>query len=186
MHAVLFCTHGWTWLELYFCAVPVLVLLQLHLFCAAVGPKHRHVDSGVCSCTLNVSCFHRHLVYNLTKRFKSLNTNNNRNTTLTYLNNAVKKFKGSKKCIFCVPVWYLLGDGNGFCIQYIKYSRSQPIPSVFGQPALAKKSIFDPFGWHGDGQLLDEPAALRGGPVMPQLQHGDTIISSSKVRLFCS
>lgn len=46
---------------------PVLVLLQQHLLCAAVGSKHRHVDLGVCSGVLHVSCRNVHLVNNLGK-----------------------------------------------------------------------------------------------------------------------
>lgn len=44
----------------------------------------------------------------------------------------------------------LMGDRNGFCVQHIEYSSSQPISSIFGQPALASKYIFDPFGWHSN------------------------------------
>lgn len=67
---------------------------------------------------------------------------------------------------------YLLGDGNGLCIQHIEYSRSQTVSSIFGQPALASKDIFDPFGWHSNRQLINQPAALRSGPIMAELQGG--------------
>lgn len=45
--------------------LPVLILLQQHLFCAAIGPKHRHEDLSVCPGVLHVSRYHRHLVDNL-------------------------------------------------------------------------------------------------------------------------
>ncbi len=51
--------------------LPVLVLLQQHLLCAAVDSKHRHEDQGVCSCVLHVSCYHGHLVNNLTWKYQT-------------------------------------------------------------------------------------------------------------------
>lgn len=44
---------------------PVLILLQQHLLCAAIGSKHRHVDLSVRSSVLHISCHNSHLVNNL-------------------------------------------------------------------------------------------------------------------------
>lgn len=79
---------------------------------------------------------------------------------------------------------YLLGDGNGLRIQHVEYSGGQTISSIFGQPALASKDIFDPFGWHSNRQLINQPAALRSGPIMAELQAGGETITSSNVGVF--
>lgn len=81
---------------------------------------------------------------------------------------------------------YLLGDRNGLCIQHVEHSGSQTISSIFGQPALAGKDIFDPFGWHSNRQLINQPAALRSGPIMAELQGGRETITASNVGVFFS
>ena len=70
-----------------------------------------------------------------------------------------------------------LADGNGLRVQHVEDSGSQAVSSVFGQPALAGKDVFDPFGWHGNRQFLHQPAALRSGPVMAKLQAGTARLS---------
>ena len=85
---------------------------------------------------------------------------------------------------FQFTLTYLLGDGNGLCIQHVEYSSSQPIPPIFGQPALASKNIFDPFGWYGNSQLINQPAALRSGPIVAELRGGRETITSSNMGVF--
>lgn len=65
---------------------------------------------------------------------------------------------------------YLPRDRDGLGVQRVEHPGSQTVPSVFGQPALASKDIFDPFGWHGNRQLINQPAALRSGPIVAKLQ----------------
>lgn len=55
--------------------LPVLILLQQHLLCTAVGPKNSHEDLGVCSRILHISGYHCHLIDNLT--WKDYQTSNN-------------------------------------------------------------------------------------------------------------
>lgn len=88
--------------------------------------------------------------------------------------------------MFSATVTYLLGDRNGLCIQHVEHSGSQTISSIFGQPALAGKDIFDPFGWHSNRQLINQPAALRSGSIMAELQGGRETITSRDVGVFFS
>lgn len=71
-----------------------------------------------------------------------------------------------------------LADGNGLRVQHIEDSGSQAVSSIFGQPALAGKDVFDPFGWHGNRQLIHQPAAVRSGPVMAKLRAGTGRLSN--------
>lgn len=58
-------------------------------------------------------------------------------------------------------------------IQEVKDSGSDTISSVLGKPAIAAQCILGAQGGHSQTQLLHQPAALGGGPIMAQLC-GDT------------
>lgn len=70
----------------------------------------------------------------------------------------------------CMKPLYLPRDGNGLGVQRVEHPGSQTVSSIFGQPALASKDIFDPLGWHGNRQLINQPAALWSGPIVAQLE----------------
>lgn len=67
------------------------------------------------------------------------------------------------------PGAYLDANVNTFCIQDVEDSWGEPIPFVSGQPALADKVVHDALGGHDDGELLHQPAALRGSAVVSHL-----------------
>lgn len=86
-----------------------------------------------------------------------------------------------------LKVMYLPRDGNGLGVQRVEHSGSQTIPSVFGQPALASKDIFDPLCWHGNRQLINQPAALWSGPIVAKLQAvGGTLTGCVCARVYVS
>ena len=58
-------------------------------------------------------------------------------------------------------------DGAG--VQHIEESGSQTISPVLSQPALTWKDVLDTFGWHGNRQLIHQPAALWCDTVMAEL-----------------
>lgn len=55
-------------------------------------------------------------------------------------------------------------------VQHIEQSGSQTISPVFSQPALTWKDVLDTFGWHGNRQLIHQPAALWCDTVMAKLR----------------
>ena len=58
-------------------------------------------------------------------------------------------------------------DGAG--VQHIEQSVGQTISPVFSQPALTWKYVLDTFGWHGNRQLIHQPAALWCDTIMAEL-----------------
>lgn len=68
---------------------------------------------------------------------------------------------------------YLHPDVHHHGIQEVEDTGGDAISSVLGKPAIAAQYVFGPLGGHGQAQLLHQPAALGGGPVMAQLG-GDT------------
>lgn len=58
-------------------------------------------------------------------------------------------------------------------IQEVKDSGGNAISSVLGEPAIAAQCVLGAQGGHSQTQLLHQPAALGGGPIMAQLG-GDT------------
>lgn len=67
------------------------------------------------------------------------------------------------------PRAYLEANINTVRIQDVEDSWSESITFVSGQPALTDKVIHDTFCGHDDGELFHQPAALRGGTVVPHL-----------------
>lgn len=83
-------------------------------------------------------------------------------------------------------VTHFLRDGNGFRIQHVENSGGQAVAAIFGQPACASKNVFDPFGWHGNGELVDQPAALGSGTVMAELREGTAGVVGSVLGIWDS
>lgn len=59
-------------------------------------------------------------------------------------------------------------DGAG--VQHVEQPGSQTVSSVLRQPALTRKDVLNTFGWHGNRQLIDQPAALWCDTVMAELR----------------
>ncbi len=55
-------------------------------------------------------------------------------------------------------------------VQHVEQSGSQTISPVFSQPALTWKDVLDTLGWHGNRQLIRQPAALWCDTVMAKLR----------------
>lgn len=55
-------------------------------------------------------------------------------------------------------------------VQHIEKSGCQTISPVFSQPALTWKDVLDTFGWHGNRQLIHQPAALWCDTVVAELR----------------
>lgn len=77
----------------------------------------------------------------------------------------------------CFPTLHILGAVTHFAdnvdragVQHIEQSGSQTISPVFSQPALTWKDVLDTFGWHGNRQLIHQPAALWCDTVMAKLR----------------
>ena len=68
---------------------------------------------------------------------------------------------------------YLHPNVHHHGIQEVEDTGGDAIASVLGEPAVAAQYVFGPLGGHGQAQLLHQPAALGGGPIMAQLG-GDT------------
>lgn len=87
----------------------------------------------------------------------------------------------------CVKRMYLPRDRNGLGVQRVEHPGSQTVTPVFSQPALASKDIFDPLGWHGNRQLINQPAALWSGPIVAELQAvGGTLTGCVCMRVYVS
>lgn len=65
---------------------------------------------------------------------------------------------------------HFAGDVDRAGVQHVEQSDSQTVSSVFGQPALTWKDVLDTFGWHGNRQLIHQPAALWCDTVMAKLR----------------
>jgi len=75
------------------------------------------------------------------------------------------------------PRFHILGaethfavDVDGGGVQDIDQSGGQTIAPVFSQPAVTWKAVLDTFGWHGNRQLIHQPAALWCDTVMAELR----------------
>lgn len=75
------------------------------------------------------------------------------------------------------PQFHILGSVTHFAdnvdragVQHVEQSGSQTISPVFSQPALTWKDVLDTFGWHGNRQLIHQPAALWCDTVMAELR----------------
>lgn len=67
------------------------------------------------------------------------------------------------------PGAYLDANVYTLCIQDVEDPWGEPVTFVSGQPALADKVVHDALGGHDDGELLQQPAALRGSTIVPHL-----------------
>lgn len=65
---------------------------------------------------------------------------------------------------------HFAGDVDGAGVEHIEQSGSQTISPVFSQPALTWKNVLDTFGWHGNRQLVHQPAAFWCDSVMAELR----------------
>lgn len=85
-----------------------------------------------------------------------------------------------KLCFYaseCFPRFHILGSVTHFAdnvdrawVQHVEQSGSQTISPVFSQPALTWKDVLDTFGWHGNRQLIHQPAALWCDTIMAELR----------------
>lgn len=64
---------------------------------------------------------------------------------------------------------YLNAHVDTVCIQNVEDPWGETITLVSGQPAFTDKVVHDTFGGHDDGELFQQPAALRGGTVVSHL-----------------
>lgn len=140
---------------------PILIFGQKHFLCAPIGSEHGQENVGISSCILNVTCGNRDWINNLKKiQYTEIQ--------IQFLCNTLTE---------CFPTLHILGAVTHFAdnvdragVQHIEQSGSQTISPVFSQPALTWKDVLDTFGWHGNRQLIHQPAALWCDTIMAKLR----------------